>query len=163
MPGTIGRAFVALSLLATSTAYAKPYEPPPMPPGYDNPGPKPENILPQIVAKLRGELRDPYSIRDFILCEPSASAPMKPFSKRMEWRPAKWTVLFALNAKNAYGGYTGREPWRATFAGGAVERVSSAKLGSASSIDVTLNQLTEKLLEKCQRVPDAEIQRLLAN
>lgn len=162
MPGTLGRAAMALSLLATSTAYAKPYPPPPMPPGYDNPGPKPENALPQIVAKLSGELRDSSSIRDFVLCEPSAQPASKPLWKSDTWHRAYWSAMFALNAKNAYGGYTGRERWTARFADGAVERLVTGRLGS-SGLDAQLNALADKLLESCQGIPDAEIQRLLAN
>lgn len=145
----------ALSILLTSApALAQ------MPAGYDDPGPAPENTLPAIVEKLRGELVDPYSIRDFILCDPTSS-PAREF--RGQWRPARWTVMFALNARNRMGGYTGRKRYRAFYAEGRLDSIVSDDFGGRSGLDAEISRLAERLLDQCTRVPDAEVQRLLAN
>jgi hypothetical protein len=129
----------------------------PMPAGYDDPGPKPEKALPVILADLRRTMKDPYSMRDFRLCEASVAQAFRYPGRAGLWQRARWTVHFALNAKNSYGGYAGQTYFTATFEGGKLTGVSSPDLGP---------ELNRKLLGitlDCPTVPDAELQRLLAN
>jgi hypothetical protein len=127
----------------------------PMPADYDDPGPKPENVLPAILGSLRRTLRDPSSIKDFTLCDVQASPAFRPPLPRAPWRRARWRVDFALNAKNAYGGYSGLQPFSATFENGALTDAHAVSLGAE------LNAKYLSMTEECRRVPDAEIQQLL--
>jgi len=76
------------------------------------------------------------------------------------WRRSE--SLFALNARNSYGGYTGRQNWMAWFRDGRLERMTQSRRGG-SDLDAEIAGLTDRLLERCPRIPDAEVQRLLAN
>jgi hypothetical protein len=145
-----------------SVAQAK-YEIPPMPDGYDDPGLEPQNVLQQIIRKLRTTLKDPYSIRDFQLCKADASKPLAPVSKYDRgWQPARWSVMFAFNSKNGFGGYTGQGDARAYFdKQGLLEEVYYPNRRVNSALDAEMNRLTEKLLERCDRIPNEKIQILL--
>ena len=127
-----------------------------MPAGYDNPGPVPENVLPKVFAKLRTTLKDPYSIRDFKLCAPKL---VKAYYG-VNWVRARWIVTVNLNAKNSYGGYIGPTQFDVEFQNG--EAVNAKQF---NGIDLLTPDQNAKLLafsQACPKVPDADIQRLLA-
>lgn len=149
MPGTLGRA-VAL-LLASGTAQA---ETPPSAAAY--PEMAQDAILPPLVAALRQTLRDPRSITDMVLCPPTNI-------KMKDGRPVRWAVLFSLNAKNAYGGYTGVTMYSGIFRPGKAVDISVSQMAGNEGFDRLINQAIAKKLIGCPRIPDAEIQQLLAN
>ena len=155
-------AMSALALLSSANAMAgKDLPQPPVPIGYDDPGPKPDNPLPAIMAKLRVQLKDPYSIRDFVLCDLSASSPhYDRFDK--SWTRSSWSIMFALNAKNSYGGYTGQRDGRAYFRDGQLERLFFGSDEIRTNLDADLARMKAQLLERCQRIPDEEIQKLVS-
>jgi hypothetical protein len=64
-------------------------------------------------------------------------------------------VDFALNAKNAYGGYSGLQPFTASFENGVLTDAHAVSLGP------DLNARYLSMTEGCRRIPDAEIQQLL--
>jgi hypothetical protein len=127
-----------------------------LPTGFDEPGPKPVEVLPAILTELRRTMRDPYSIRDFAICDPQVTEAFKYPGAGQRWERAHWTVKFVLNAKNSYGGYAGLTYFSATYQNGQLQSVSSPNLGPE------LNAKLVDLARDCPRVPDAEIQRLLA-
>jgi hypothetical protein len=105
-----------------------------------------EHILPPLVASLRDSVADPASITNFRICLP-------PFRVRMrEGRPHTWNLYFYLNARNSYGGYAGVQGWVAVF------RPNRPVWTFSNSWPVSQGDLA-----RCLRVPDAEIQRLLAS
>lgn len=120
-----------------------------------NPGPKPANVLPDILASLRKTMKDPYSIRDLRLCEPKVAPAFKYPGAGERWEPAKWTVAFELNAKNGFGAYTGRTYFAATYKAGKLDDVGSPNLGAE------LNGKLLSITESCPRVPNVEIQAFL--
>lgn len=78
----------ALVLASPAAAKKRPVAPePPMPAGYDDPGPKPENALPAILADLRRTMKDPYSIRDFRMCEATPTRPFRYPGVAGQWSP----------------------------------------------------------------------------
>ena len=129
------------------------------PPSADlhNAGPKPTNVLPDILASLRKTMKDPYSIRDLRLCEPKVTPAFKYPGAGERWEPAKWTVAFELNAKNGFGAYAGRTYFAATYKAGKLDDVGSPNLGAE------LNGKLLSITESCTRVPNAEIQSFLEN
>lgn len=121
--------------------------------GTDGAGPKPANVLPEILGNLRRSMKDPYSIRDLKICQPKI-VPAVRLPNGTEMKPS-WTVDFSLNAKNSYGGYSGVTPFTAHFENG--------KLTDLGSIDINPN-INAKMLELsagCPSVPDATIKKLL--
>lgn len=68
-------------------------------------GPRPQNLEPEIRRWMRDQLRDPDSVRDLTIGEPYAAQCI--YSSARDSRYA-WSVPADFNAKNAYGGYTGR-------------------------------------------------------
>jgi hypothetical protein len=103
-----------------------------------------ERALPQIAAALRDDLFDASPVTNFKICYPPVKVKMR------DGRPVQWTVMLSLNAKNREGGYVGNQGMAAVF--------YSEKPVWVFSID---GPLTGKLAEGCQRIPDAEIQRLI--
>jgi hypothetical protein len=149
-------AFVVLGLFGSSIAHAiQPVQPVP-PAGYDDPGPRPADVLPQIIKRLRTTLRDPYSIRDLTVCELETR---HAFNTPLGWRPARWMTKITLNSRNAYGGYSGSTMYTVTFEGGEVEEITQFR-----GIDLLSPQVNARLLaaaQACPRTPDTEIQRLI--
>jgi hypothetical protein len=128
---------------------------PPAGTNINNAGPKPSSTLEPIIAELKKTMKDPYSIRDFRICEPKVAAAFKYPGAGDHWEPAHWIVEFELNAKNGFGAYAGRRYFTASYSGGTLRDVGSPNLGAG------LNSKLLALTENCQRVPDAEIQRIL--
>lgn len=152
---------LSLAVSAASPAIAKKFVPPPMPAGYDDPGPQPADTIGQIVAGLKAKLKDPYSVRDLVVCQPDQSDPHPPFDKYDHWEPAKWSVLLSLNAKNSYGGYTGRQNAFASFRGGKLVDLDVGNLDTSTALGADLQDASEKVLAKCERVPDERVQRMM--
>jgi hypothetical protein len=157
MPKVAFGALAALTLFATSTSYGQERTSAPMPAGYDDPGPPPEDVLAKVVARLRTTLSDPYSIRDLTLCPLDRGEAF--YSVR--WHRAQWTVRFTLNSRNSHGGYTGSTMYTATFEDGEVTEVR--QFTPLDLITPAQNARLIEMAQACPRVPDAEIQRLLAN
>lgn len=137
-----------------------------MPSGYDNPGPRPEQVLEKVIRRLHVELKDPYSIRDLTICElEQTKASVAPFSP--VWRRSRWFVRFALNSKNAYGGYTGSTPYYAFFDNGDVAYIEQGVLselivGRLSDLSLAdLNREMTRARQPCPKVADEAIQALL--
>lgn len=105
-----------------------------------------DKSLPAIVASLRNTLTDANSITNFMACP----VPVK--IKFKDGKPVWWTFEISLNAKNRHGGYAGAQ------AMAAVVYVDKPVWTFSS-----LASLSAKTLANCKRVPDAEIQRLLAS
>ena len=153
-------AALTLALLSAPLSARKETPPPaqpPMPTGYDDPGPKPVNVLPAITADLRKTLTDPYSVRDFQLCEPHATKPVYNSYGEGVWLRSQWMISFSLNAKNRMGGYAGRTGFLASYTDGKLESVSSM-----SDYADTNEKVVGETVD-CPRVQDAEIQKLLSN
>lgn len=153
----------AIALMSAAAAERKLPPKPPMPTGYNNPGPPPANALPKIIDRLRTELKDPYSIRDFKACAPSASEAYYSYG-RSAWRPATWSSIIALNSKNSYGAYTGVKVFSVQFEHG--EAVSINEMSGLGGLigptqNAELMTRTHAIAQACPRIPDAEIQRLL--
>lgn len=144
-------------VLIAGTAEAKKRESlPPMPAGYDDPGPEPENPLPGIIEKLRRRLVDPASLRDMTLC-PARSFPV--FSVGSTWVPAGWILQLTLNAKNRFGGYTGSVEYTAHITGGVVKEVSETP--PIEMIIPTVRPSYIRSAAECPRIPNVKIQSLM--
>ena len=151
---TVSVVLAATALLLSSSAFAKKFRAPPMPAGYDEPGPLPENVLHVLLGELRKKLNDPYSIRDFSLCQSRVSPASEALSPTLPWRRAYWVVHFKLNSKNAFGGYTGLQAGMMTIKEGKVERISM--------IGTPIEEGPPKEeREPCQSIPDEQIQQML--
>lgn len=146
---------MTLLALLSPPLNAKMAERPPMPAGYNDAGPSPDSVLPKIIARLQTELKDPYSIRDFTLCQP----------KRIEayyglnWVRAHWSVTISLNSKNGFGGYTGSTVYYADFENGEATKITQFKGIAYVPQNVNVQVLAQ--LRSCPKVPDSEIQKLL--
>lgn len=124
-------------------------------PDINNAGPKPSNTLEPILAELKKTMKDPYSIRDLRVCEPKVVPAFKYPGAGQRWEGAHWSVEFELNAKNGFGAYAGRRYFSANYKDGLLHHVGSPDLGAS------LNGKLLAFTENCQRVPDAEVQRIL--
>ncbi|MHA6724190.1 hypothetical protein [Sphingomonas sp. RS2018] len=117
----------------------------------------PGALLPLILAELKNTLADPYSIRDFTLC-PARSIKLK------EGKPVSWQVSIAFNAKNSFGGYTGRKTYSALFRNGVLRGgISSTQFAKTDGIEGLINSMVVKKMASCPQVADDEIQRLLSH
>jgi hypothetical protein len=157
----VAGALCAIVLTTGASLAGKPPARPPMPAGYDDPGPAPQNVVPSVVAKLRQTLKDPYSLRDLRICAPNAGRAYY----GLEWKRARWSSMIALNSKNSYGGYTGVSVFSVSFENGvAVDMLEMSGLSLLSAAQNTeLIARTQAKAQACPLVPDAEVQRLLAH
>ena len=103
-----------------------------------------EQTLPVIAQALRDYLLDAGSVTNFAACYPAMKV------KFREGRPVRWTIMFSLNAKNSYGGYTGAQQMAAVFQPNRSVQIISTGMPPA------LGNYGE-----CTRVPDVEIRRLI--
>lgn len=73
--------------------------------------------------------------------------------------------MIALNSKNSYGAYTGVTVFNVTFENGEAAEVRQMEglsvLGPARN--AALMERTQAIAQTCPRIPDGEVQRLLAN
>jgi len=103
-----------------------------------------------IVAQLQRELLDPDSLTDLRTCAP--------FNVKMkDGRPTKWLIYFTVNAKNAYGGYTGRSYYAAIFRAGKPPMLSELVKAGAEGLDRIIVRSVEKDMADCRRIPTEEI------
>lgn len=115
-----------------------------------------EKLLPAIIADLRRTLPDPYSVRDLIVC-PARQIKIK------DGRPVSWVVSFALNAKNAAGGYTGLRSYVVGFKNGQINlHASSTSMPGADAFDAMINRAIMKRFETCPSIPNDKLQALLS-
>ncbi|HWY16487.1 MAG TPA: hypothetical protein VNX86_15235 [Rhizomicrobium sp.] len=147
------------AMLVESAVAAADFVPPPMPAGYNDPGPELPDLLPQIAAALRSNLNDPYSVRDFSLCQSHIMPAQAPGGPEDSWQPSVRVQLFQLNAKNEFGGYAGKQDGIATFQKGKLQRIRTY-----STIDgaTDMEQHAIAWREPCHPIPDAEIQKLIS-
>jgi hypothetical protein len=103
-----------------------------------------EKTLPLIAASLRNTLTDAGSVTNFMVCYPPVVVKMD------KGRPVRWTIMMSVNAKNQYGGYAGNQGEAAVFEEGKPVRTFASGM-----------QLDAKTLAGCERIPDAEIQKLI--
>jgi hypothetical protein len=148
---------MAMALSIASQASARRYEPPPMPAGYDDPGPQPEDQAAQIASRLRETLADPYSVRDFAICRSRVIPAGRPLYAGDAWQRAHWVTSFQLNARNRLGGYVGLQDGIATYEEGRVVRASLGPL-----IDERHRRAIEARGE-CNPVGADETQRLFSS
>jgi hypothetical protein len=103
-----------------------------------------DQTLPAIAQALRDYLIDAGSVTNFAACYPALKVKFK------DGRPIRWTIMFSLNAKNSFGGYTGAQQWAAVFRPNrAVELISVGMPPGLGDYG------------KCTRVPDAEIRQMI--
>jgi hypothetical protein len=103
-----------------------------------------EQTLPAIAHALRYYLLDADSVRNFEVCYPALKV------KFRGGRPVRWTIMFSLNAKNSFGGYTGAQQMAAVFRPGRpVEIISVGMPPGLGNYG------------QCARIPDSEIRRLI--
>lgn len=82
-----------------------------------DPGPRPAQYREVVQRWLDGRLKDPHSVQDLRIGEPTQGV----FFKNLwEGNVGIWRVCFGLNAKNGFGGYTGFRTYSATFRDGRV-------------------------------------------
>ena len=75
----------------------------------------PADYKQQIVIKMHSFLKDPYSVRDAEITMPTVIM--------ATLTPDIPGVCVRLNAKNAFGAYTGQETYRVAFQGGQITSV----------------------------------------
>lgn len=93
------RSFVAVLLLLTACALP--------PPGVNpDPGPYPEKYRALVEQWLQETLFDPYSVRDLEVTVPVEGTLWQ--GLLLGGHLPVWTVCATFNAKNRFGGYTGR-------------------------------------------------------
>lgn len=108
----------------------------------------------QIIAQLQRQLLDPGSMTDLRTCAPINV-------KLKNGKPDKWLIYFTVNAKNAYGGYTGRSYYAAIFRAGKKPVLSEVVKAGAEGLDRIIVKSVEKDMVDCRRIPDADVQRML--
>lgn len=115
----------------------------------------PDALLPPILAELKRTLNDPYSIRDFTLCE-AAKIKLK------NGKPDRWSVQFAFNAKNAYGGYAGVRTYIAVFREGRMaSTILSSQFESSDGLEGLINSMVARRMATCPTVSDDKIRELM--
>ena len=116
----------------------------------------PDALLPPIMAALKRTLKDPYSIRDMVLC-PAGKVKLK------QGKPVSWSVQFSLNAKNSYGGYTGVQTYAAIFRNGRLSgNVIATGFPGGEGIAGLINSEISRQLALCPTVSDEKVQQLLS-
>lgn len=140
----------AVALLSGTSANADPIDP------AAYPELAPDVLLPPIIAELKRTLKDPYSIRDLVLCRPEKV-------KIKDGRPVRWSVLFSLSAKNSYGGYAGVKMYSAVFRDGRIAGgLSSAEFENDTGLSGLINSMVARKMATCPTVPDEKVQQLLS-
>jgi hypothetical protein len=113
-------------------------------------------LLPSILAELKHTLRDPYSIRDFVLC-PARGVKLK------DGKAVKWSVSFSFNSKNGYGGYDGSKTYSALFRDGHLAGgVFATQFATNDGIEGLVNSMIVRRMATCATIADAKIQALLS-
>jgi hypothetical protein len=113
-----------------------------------------EASLPIIFKGLRRFLKDYGSISDFALCPEPEKVKMK------NGKPERWTYRFSLNAKNAYGGYTGIEHYYATLYAKKPVDITKMTMDGQGGFDSLVNRAIEKQMAKCDFLPKARVEQL---
>lgn len=93
------------------------------PDGGADAGPYPDNYRAAVQSYLQSALRDPGSIKDFRLGKPVQDT--RWFGLVGGGSKQVWAVCGELNAKNAYGGYTGLQRWEFLFRDGKILTANS--------------------------------------
>jgi len=90
------------------------------PPPSTDYGVPPTNYEAKITRNINSVLRDPDSAR-YRFGEPAKGFKYGDFHAAVTW--TGYFVLFEVNGKNAYGGYTGYTPYVAIFNGEEIEKI----------------------------------------
>jgi hypothetical protein len=114
-----------------------------------------QSLTTAILPILKQRLRDPYSVRDFRICE-ARGLELK------DGRLDRWSVAFGFNAKNGLGGYEGFQAWVAQFAQGQPVSLRSMKSGASDRLMAPLYTLLRRQVEQCSAVTDDDVQRMMA-
>lgn len=152
--------WLSVALLAIgSMSEASPRYEPPIPPGFNDAGPAPQNFLPKIMSELRKGLKDPYSLRDLRVCEPKAGGAYL----GLEWHRATWSSLISFNAKNSFGAYSGITVFHVKFEKGEVVSILEEKGISVLSAaqNAELMDRTRAIAIACPLVSEVVFQQLL--
>jgi hypothetical protein len=115
---------------------------------------RPDALLPPIVAELKRTLKDPYSIRDLVICAPRKAS----FE---DGRPQAWGLMVSLSAKNSYGAYEGTSIYYARFAHGRLVGVTSLLFARDEGLEGLANASTRRQVADCPSVSDELVQKLL--
>lgn len=113
-----------------------------------------DHLLPLIVADIKANLPDPYSIKDLTVC----SAGM---IHLRDGKPYKWSVQLAMNAKGPNGAYTGFSPYTIGFKQGTVDLHIFSPGLSREGLDGLIRRSVMKQFASCTTIPDATVQSLL--
>lgn len=116
----------------------------------------PDAQIVQVLGELKRTLKDPYSIRDFVFCEPLKI-------KWQDGKPVRWAVMLSFNARNSYGGYAGVQMYSALFRNGRLSGgVTSAQFGSSEGLEGLINNAIARKMANCPFIPDDKIQQMLS-
>jgi len=107
---TLAVAIVTFVLASCATA----------PPPSTNYGVPPTNYETKVTHSIADVLRDPDSAQ-YRFAEPAKGFKYGDFHAAVTWKG--YFVLFEVNGKNAYGGYTGYTPYVAIFDGEEIEKI----------------------------------------
>jgi hypothetical protein len=167
MPSNFRGSLLALSLafVPFNATYAQdipPDTPLGTPPEYADPGPPPDRVVEQIADGLRKVTPDPYSVRDFSICQSHVMAARSDVKfegneRKAIWKRAQRVVLFQFSAKNQFGAYNGMRDGIASFEGGKLVDLSSYPASDNPSERETAWR------QPCKPIPDAQIQAAIKN
>ena len=111
-------------------------------------------FLPALIAGLKRNLPDAYSVRDLTVCEASKV-------KLTDGRPTGWVVQLALNSRTTAGGYGGLTAYTAMFKEGRVNAVYSTGQPSADPLNGLIYKAIMKRIARCRPIPQVQVQALL--
>lgn len=159
--------YAGLMAIASATSYqasAQADNATEVPPEYADPGPEPQNVIVQIGAGLRGATPDPYSVRDFAICQSHVFPARQGVSfdggvRKTYWRKAQRTVLFQFRSKNQFGAYDGVRDGIASFENGRLVDVTSYPATTGNS---EREKRAIAWRDPCHSIPDAEIQAAIS-
>jgi len=115
----------------------------------------PANLLPAILTELKQTLKDPSSVRDFVLC-PADKVNFK------DGKPVRWSVLLSFNAKNGFGGYEGAKMYAAVFRNGQLSgKIVATQFPNSDGFVGLVNDMVARKMANCPAVSDQALQRSL--
>jgi hypothetical protein len=102
------------------------------------PKPNIENFKAEIIQATKNKLKDPDSAKFSHFREPKKAYSSTSLSKL---NMAGWSVVFYVNAKNSYGGYTGDTPYQAFLAKHGTDKSKTvvmdiSRLGKSSFLNI---------------------------
>lgn len=109
----------------------------------------PEAVLPAMLAELRHNLPDVYSVREVRICPAT-------HIKLEGGKPKDWAIRYEFNAKNQAGGYTGIRRDVAIFRDSHIKYSTgtSPQLGR-EGLDGVFSKMVDKQMALCKPIPDS--------